>query len=218
MNSIQTHMWQFQIWKDRCENVPDWMVAEHPFGNPETKERNGQEVSATSMRHGYTAQRILGFMEKPPLCMLEIGSGFGGLMRVLARAWPAAKVFLADAPPMLEMQKRYLAETVNAKAHTFEGQPVDLVINNNSFGEMTSAEVGQHFGAIKSCLNENGALYTTNRLERDLDFKDYPYDQFWRHHVEHFCGARGWVECFSVRDFKADSPHPATMLTSDLTT
>lgn len=214
MDGIETPMTQLETWKERARGVPSWMLREHPAGDPDTVRHEGLDVTATSIRHGVTAHRIATLHQGlTPVRILEIGGGYGGLMRVLVEMFPGVEVYLADGPPLLSVQKFYLKETCGVTAHTWRGDvEVDLVVNTNSFGEMPNALVAEYFDLIQGRLNDYGSMYVSNRTERDTDFSAYPYDARWTHQVCHPYGARHWVECMSMRNWSANSPHPSGML------
>lgn len=223
MKGIQTGMGQTRRWQKKCTalGTPPEVYREDPFGNPEggvTDE--GVFVSATSLRAAYYAWRIRGswpdsmgmFMARN---MLEIGGGYGALVRAVALSVdvPMESVALADAAPLQEVQMRFLKETCPQldAGPPRPGDKYDLVTNTNSMGEMHPTEVARYMHIIQEKLIDGGVFYMVNRQRRVTNFTAYPYDGKWRHKVNLFVDDRDWVECFSVRDREATSIHPAIL-------
>lgn len=226
MKGIQTgptHASRFLKW---CEKIgcPPAVYADSPFGNPTAKDYKGVLTSASSLRAGYYAWRIRTLWAKDdpngmfmPRHLLEIGGGYGALVRAIALSadLPLVGVALADAGPLQIIQKMFLANAVTGGLDVdtpAPGDRYDLVTNTNSLGEMHSSEVARYLDIIQSRLEPGGVFYTVNRRDRVTNFAAYPYDGKWRHTLELFLGDKHWVECYSVRDLDADSAHPATLL------
>ena len=228
MTGIQTDPIHANRFLKACQRIgcPPAVYAESDFGNPTAKEHDGVLVSSSSLRAGYYAWRIRNRWAEDdqhgmfmPRHLLEIGGGYGALVRAIAAAVdaPLGGIALADGKPLQEIQQTFLANAVNngtllPVARPAPGDRYDLVTNTNSLGEMQSREVGRYLHTIQARLEPGGVFYTVNRRYRVTDFAAYPYDRKWRHTIEAFLGHPGWVECHSVRDLNADSAHPDELL------
>lgn len=235
MHGIQTDPAHAIRWAKKCDRVgvPPSVYEDSRFGNPKGMEHNEVFVTASSCRAAYHAWRIRSMwpgadMEpsKPvagavmrwmmmPSSMLEIGGGYGALVRAIALVvdTPLISVSLADAAPLQHIQKNFLHETTPL-LHTLKsgvGDRYDLVTNTNSLGEMHVSEVERYLGLIQERLRPGGVFYTVNRRTRVTNFTSYPYDEKWHHRVNNWVDDRDWVECFSVRDPHAVSPHPSKL-------
>jgi len=232
MHGIQTDPIKTAMWIRRCEHIgcPPEIYEDSRFGNPRGQDHNEVFVTASSLRAAYYAWRIRSMWPGPdlkpvkpmkgwvngnmmmPSHMLDIGGGYGALVRAIALTVdvPLQEAALADAKPTQEVQLIFLRETqpLLYAGPSASGDKYDLVVNTNSLGEMHINEVQRYFRIIQQRLRPGGVFYTVNRSVRVTSFKNYPYDEKWRHLVNFFVDDRGWVECFSVRDPDAVSPHP----------
>jgi len=228
MEGMQDPPSKLSAWlkRTRTLGIEDADLVEPEFGNPDGGVYSQRGVlTTTAARHGYYARQIFaragGDIDGAHL--LEIGGGFGGLVRALHRIPGAggvgvSRVTLLDAPPCIELQTCYLRQ-VCQKLQVVDYSPdlvFDLVTNTHSLGEMTSSEVARYFGVIQTQVREGGYFYSANRLRRCVHFEDYPYDGQWAHEVwfTPMAPEPKWVECFSTRCHGALAPHPALALTT----
>jgi len=213
MAGIQVSPNLFNNWRSQCASigVPPHVFADNRVGNPKGRMVEGVFATASSLRAGFHAWRVYGFMEEltgRPLRLLSIGGGFGAFAKALSCCLPnGLMISLADAAPMQRIQERYLQDS-GVHAEPYEpGRRYDVVSNKYSFGEMVKPEVDRYFGIIQREISQGGLLYSFNRRERVTNFESYPYDESWRHL---FVSARDvFVECISRRDDEASSLHPS---------
>ena len=104
----------------------------------------------------------------------EVGGGYGQLAAAFARVLPGVKYTIIDAPPQLEIQRRWLSHIgLNVGAHgdnqinlvssldyKLLQQDVDLLINVNSFCEMGEVEIRSY---IDRSHIDYKWLYSNNR-------------------------------------------------------
>ena len=220
MKHIQTSYGNLPLWQRKCADagVPFAWMEDSKFGMPQGSSIDGKFVTAHSCRMAYYAHRILSRIEwKKPITVVEIGGGFGSLARTFAAnlGKELSAYFLVDSTEMRRISESYLAGAGHKTYPFWWLRPTDawpecdLVINTNSLGEMDLAEVTQYFKKIQAHLIGGGAFYSHNRIERLTNFRAYPYDGQWEHHVE----KDGiFVEALSIRRHGANSPHPVTMI------
>jgi hypothetical protein len=222
MKGIQTGHGHRIRWAKHCQrlDVPDHVFRDDEFGAPVGyTDDAGVFSSASSLRAAFHAWRIRSMWPSSPFSpgwLFELGGGYGALIRALYLAADEAPrvATIADHRVLQHVQMRYLDATcpellVKTPA---PGDRYDLVTNTNSLGEMLSSEVARYFKQIQERLSPGGVFYTVNRRLRVTNFQNYPYDEKWRHQVTFFVGDAAWVECFSVRDPTANSPHPVTLI------
>lgn len=187
-------------------------------GNPEGWMRGGIFATQDSLRMARVLNRILSCWVPPkPISILEIGGGFGALARTILTHLPGFISYtLIDGPPCLEIQSRYLravfpSAPISFCSHdmfdTLINRRFDLVINTNSFSEMTHGEVARYFDLIHTTLRPGGLLYSRNRdklnhdgATPDVPFKDFPFDKHWRFiHKSIPKDAPLWLEVAALR-------------------
>ncbi len=213
MAGIQVGPKSFNNWLSKCESigVPPHVFADNRIGNPKGRMVWGVFATASSLRAGFHAWRMYGFMEGltgRPLRLLSIGGGFGAFAKALSCCLPGGLlVSLADAVPMQRIQERYLHDS-GVHAEPYEpGRRYDVISNKYSFGEMVKSEVDRYFGIIQREIAQGGILYSFNRSKRVTNFEAYPYDESWRHLFVSSCDV--FVECISRRDDGAAALHPS---------
>lgn len=204
MNADTLALWQSAADENEC---PPQILVESKVGSPKSVLGPlGLAVSANSIRAGLYAWRIKLLTQKigtqPKINhVLEIGGGFGALARALYLVFGVQRFSLADAPPMITLQKGYITRTTSARADELSEHDVyDLVTNTNSLGEMEFAEVERYIEIIERQLRPGGVFYSVNRASRVTDFVAYPFGpKKWTHHQSPFLGNATWIESFSVR-------------------
>lgn len=229
MKGIQTGHARLDMWMSYCrrDSVPRFAMVDSNFGTPTGRFVDGKLYTAGSCKNAWYAHdavRRAAKLSAPALSrsrlhLLEIGGGYGGMARALCSMLPIETVSFIDAEPLVTVQRVYVRETTRARVVEHDAERrYDVVTNTMSFGEMPYAAVKTYFDVIKAQLTEGGFFYTANRVSRETDFAAYPYGKHWRHSVNFMPNeqkeklARGYVSCCSVRDHRADSPHPVTML------
>ncbi len=154
-------------------------------------ERAGRQVSADFLRLLSYVQTIRRHAEPgfAPELILEIGSGYGGLARLLKATYPAACVCLVDIPACLRAAEYFLRESLPSarlawiddprpgldpaqadflfvpadKAEAIEGQTFDLAVNTWSFGEMPNAQIRLWFDLLQK-RNRADRLFLLNHF------------------------------------------------------
>lgn len=188
----------------RCEeeSVPLAMREDSLVGDPVGWTRRGIFVTATSLIMARRLSRILSSWIPPrSLRVLEIGGGFGAMARTVLTHLHVQSYTMIDGPPCLEIQRHYLYTTCPDASVKFipcdemQGKMsyvhinglFDLIININSFSEMTTNEVKDYFILIHGTLLPGGLLYSynKNRLNRDgaepdVPFSAFPFDDRWK--------------------------------------
>lgn len=216
MEGIETKPLQLRLWLERARamGVEPQHMADAMVGDPKGEQLDGFFMTANSVRMACYVHRILKHWKPPQRYdALEIGGGYGALLLALWVTRPPEKYYAIDSAPMVRLQEEYARRTTRVEVSAFPGADVHLVVNTNSFGEMDLGEVLRYFAIIEKHLVDGGAFYTQNRVERVTDFRRYPYGPGWRHVlVKNPFGDKAWVECLSIRDRGASSPHPLEML------
>ena len=197
-------------------------------GGPQASMLRDMPVTADSIRMATYAHRIETIWRGTSnwasslISVMEIGGGFGGFAYALTKRMPILEYILIDDAACLEIQRRFLRSALSRElfsacrfisredAMEFNGK-IHLVVNTHSFGEMTVSEVAKYFKLIERVLVAGGAFYTVNRLDRDVSFREYPYDALWKHIVVSPLESK-MIECISVRDPSGRSQHPVNRL------
>ena len=163
---------------------------ESPFASSKVLfDWQGRTISTSFLWHLCAAVRLRELCPKPEIVM-EIGTGFGGLARLMRMALPETTFLLVDLPETLvftdvylrlnfpELRIGYISEPTNIDLgylHRFDfllvpnnlidnlrGLKVDLAINIASFGEMTQESTNSYLRFIEDELHTD-ALYSINQ-------------------------------------------------------
>ena len=222
MRYIQTtsrDMYLTQWTKCHKEKVPLQWREDSRAGDPVGWTRGGIFVTPSSLR----AARVLHMITKRweplrPARILEIGGGFGALARTVLTYLDVESYTLVDGPPCLEIQRQYLEMThpmapieliscLDVQRGVLDDATFDLVINTNSFSEMSLEDVVGYFSLIHHTLVPGGLFYSLNRnrlnydgAAPDVPFKDFPMDARWDIiYREMPLDAPLWLEVLAVR-------------------
>lgn len=224
MNGLQTSPSRLDKWLTYCarDGVPERHMVDSEFGSPYGEYLDYGLVTASSAKNAWYAWQIAKrYNGRRPIDLLEMGGGYGGLVRALHMMLEVRSVVLLDSDVCTEIQTKYLRDTcpeVEILSMTDTEEAVDLVTNTMSFGEMKYAQVKMYFDVIQSHLREGGVFYTANRVQREVNFSAYPYDANWRHEINYMPNegkkafTNGYISCYSVRDRSASNPHPVSLL------
>ena len=215
---IQTRHSKLPEMLERCikYGIPSWLWHDprigDPIGKQVTQDRQTVFVTASSLRMAMHAWRIRQRWcqreQHDPIRVVEIGAGYGGLSYALSQVFGISHYYYIDGPPLLQLQKFYTRAcgirymwTVFAKPEEIELiKTADLVINVNSFAEMTQDEVDYYFRWINCITTPGGLFYSFNREHRNVRFANYPYGDYWeRSTTIHHSNYTPFVECFAYR-------------------
>lgn len=198
MEGIQLHSSELREWLKRCQHIPERLRVDSTCGDPIGEDHGYGLVTADSLKFAHYADRV----RAPERCrLLEIGAGYGGLVRALYRRGTIRNVALIDAEPCLRMQEYFIGVTcpdLPIVKHDSERE-YDLVVNAMSLGEMHKDEVARYFDVIHRQLKPGGVFFTLNRVHRVTDFADYPFDANWIREERVTEYSPAYVACLSVR-------------------
>jgi putative sugar O-methyltransferase len=184
-------------------------LEESPIGSPRTHEVDGIRVTQSSIEYTYMLSHLDPYFDSVRV-VVDIGGGYGGLVRLIKLARPDMRIVLLDLPEVNAIQTYFLAsafprarvlglsdvvgmDSIDPRALDFDflvlpGQlierlsPVsfDAAINTRSMMEMDLETVGFYLRQVQGKLAENGIFYCVNRYVKKTRLKDYPFDQRWR--------------------------------------
>lgn len=172
-------------------------VEETPAGGITAVRYRGKLISYNLMRHAMFAGRIQRYVDlAPALTIVEIGSGYGSLARLMTILSPRSRVVLVDIPSSLALAYYYLRRSCPsisiAAPHQYtsgrdamasdatvvllpdgwiDAVPsgsVDLVINTTSFQEMQPEVLRRYFEALQRF--SRGYFYCYNRLRTPASY------------------------------------------------
>ena len=170
-------------------------LVESRLVRPETlAEREGRRLSPDFVRYLYYAQQLQrhSVLARPRSRILEIGSGYGGMGRVLKHLVPGATLFLADLPSSLVYAYLFLASefpearlvvakpggTPDAyadadfvfvpvhRAECLKGLSFDLAMNIWSFGEIPNEYLQRWFDLLQTGANVDWLFLLNSFLKR----------------------------------------------------
>ncbi len=107
-----------------------------------------------------------------PWAVLDIGGGTGDLGRCLSKYVDLRYYVVLDHPrviPWLWEEATFFPRNLHRMQHKY-----DLVVNTNSFGEMDLDTVTAYIRSIEE--GNSKYLYSVNRIERQVNFDDYPLE------------------------------------------
>jgi putative sugar O-methyltransferase len=185
------------------------LFEESPIGNPRTHEIGRASVTQSSLEYTYMLSHLNPHLGNARV-VVDIGGGYGGLVRLLKLVRPHARFLLLDLPEVNAIQTYFLSrafpganvlglsdvvaiEVIDPRSLDFDflvlpGQLFDrvapssfeAVINTRSMMEMDLPTVGFYLRNIQEKLPEGGVFYCLNRYEKKTRLKDYPFDDRWR--------------------------------------
>ena len=145
-----------------------------------------------------------------PLTMLEIGSGYGGLISKIKHNYKNIRCIIIDLPEVLAVQNYYLSQEFPQSKFLFlkdlkeEGEKIfhyefdflllpyweivkipnkslDIIINIRSMMEMTKEMINYYFVNIRRKIKTNGNFVCINRYEKyETKIREYPFDLKWK--------------------------------------
>jgi hypothetical protein len=184
-------------------------LEESPIGNPRTHEIDGIRLTQSSLEYTYMLSHLNPHLDSARV-VVDIGGGYGGLVRLVKLARPAMRFVLLDLPEVNAIQTYFLASAfpdakvlglsdvsqlklIDPRALDFHflvlpGQlferlspsSFEAVINTRSMMEMDLGTVGFYLGHIQAKIAPGGVFYCVNRYEKKTRLKDYPFDEKWR--------------------------------------
>ena len=149
-------------------------------------------------------------LEKDSINVLEIGSGYGGLISKIKKKYKNSRCILIDLPETIVIQTYYLnSEFPNAKflylsdlkkykekildidfdflilpyweIEAIPNKLIDLIINIRSMMEMTKKTIAFYFKQINRIISDDGNFVCINRYQKnDISLKEYPFDLYWK--------------------------------------
>ena len=149
-------------------------------------------------------------LETDSINVLEIGSGYGGLISKIKRKYKNSRCILIDLPETAVIQTYYLnSEFPNAKflylsdlkkykekildidfdflilpyweIEAIPDKLINLIINIRSMMEMTKETITFYFKQINRIICDNGNFVCINRYKKnDIVLKNYPFDLYWK--------------------------------------
>ncbi len=172
-------------------------LEESSVGRPQRYLVDGLNVTSPTIDFTCFAHRLLRFLNAyrdEPLAFVEIGGGFGGLVRILKALFPASKFMLLDLPPgnaiatyylnrhFPEQRFYYLSDLRNDNPLIWDNydfailpgwsleelaeHSVSCVINTRSMQEMTRPVIDYYFSQIQRTLMPKGLFYCVNRYSK----------------------------------------------------
>ena len=141
--------------------------------------------------------------------IVEIGAGYGGIASKVKKSLDNAKYIIFDLPEVNAVQSYYLTnvfpdkkilgydeylKSKNIMKESFDflilpgweidklkPNSVDAFINMRSMMEMDYNIIEFYMNAIQKSGKDNSFFINVNRYQkRDINFRDYPYDQNWK--------------------------------------
>lgn len=217
MSCIQTLLGEREggktdLWLRLCkeEGVPEHYWDDTFVGDPEVYEIEGHRVNPSSLRHAYSAHKILNYLGTDEIgTVLEIGGGYGGFVRALLQRFKVGRWFAVDHPTVLTIQRRFLSEECpNMRVTYLEPKDLtvveetDLFVNQSSFGEMDPGEVAHYISHANKITNEGGAMLLANKTERRASLWEYPFDDGWNIKLGLWADNEEWFELWARRTRK----------------
>ncbi len=184
-------------------------LEESPIGNPRTHDVDGIRLTQSSLEYTYMLSHLNSHLDCARV-VVDIGGGYGGLVRLIKLARPAMRFVLLDLPEVNAIQAYFLANAfpdakvlgltdvshvklIDPRSLDFDflvlpGQlfdrlgpsSFDAIINTRSMMEMDLETVGFYIRGIQEKLAPGGIFYCVNRYEKKTRLKDYPFDEKWR--------------------------------------
>lgn len=191
--------------------------------------RHGRRVSVDFLRLlSYThviRQQLDNAGKKSPRLILEIGSGFGGLARLLKLTYPTATICLVDIPACLRVAHHYIKESLPEarihwcdgavddvaaegvdfylvpadQAHHIQDQNIDLAMNVWSFGEMPNQQIQKWFDFIQK-NNETAHLFLINHFMATVPL----HASVLKQQSDHYDWLRRMDHAWHIRAFEID--------------
>ena len=145
-----------------------------------------------------------------PITLLEIGSGYGGLISKIKHNYKGIKCIIIDLPEVLAVQNYYLSQEFPNSKFLFltdlkkDGEKIfnyefdflllpyweiiripnkslDLIINIRSMMEMTKEMIKYYFTNIHRIIKDKGNFVCINRYEKyETKIREYPFDLKWK--------------------------------------
>ena len=152
-------------------------------GNPRVINVDGLgPVPVSTLRYLSVARRVQQDLQPEPGChVLEIGVGYGGLVRILGALIPRVRFTLVDLPETLALARRYLAESgVTAPVEYIASNRVrtissDVLVSNYALSELRRPVQDKYMAAFVS--NAKSGYVTWNsispRTYRSLTPRDF---------------------------------------------
>jgi hypothetical protein len=139
-------------------------------GNPDFINVDGLgPVPASALRYLSVARKVQQVLRPGQEChVVEIGVGYGGLVRILAALMPRARFTLVDLPETLALARRYLAESgVTAAVEYVTSNRMrsissDLLISNYALSELRRPVQNRYIAAYVS--NAKSGYVTWNSI------------------------------------------------------
>lgn len=176
-----------------------------PAGSPYLVHLDGKALHSGSLyylAHVYEILRGTDLDENGEYTFVDLGAGYGGILKFLLQIFPRSKGIVFDIPQILVFSSYFLTKTfkdkqvgfsldvngVSEAIHKFDilllphwktgelpTNSVDLFINTGSLPEMPW-EASQHYlGVIRRAVKPNGFFYTFNRWET-IQTKTHPLE------------------------------------------
>jgi putative sugar O-methyltransferase len=201
-----------RIYEELRERVPERyrpFLEESPIGNPRMLEVGGLRVSQSSLEYTFMLSHLDPYLEGVRVAV-DIGGGYGGLVRLIKLARPSTRLVLFDLPEVNAIQSYFLTKAfpgakvlgladvvrrdgIDPRSLDFDflvipGQlferlepgSFEAAINTRSMMEMDLDTVAFYLRQIQGKVSEGGVFYCVNRYEKKTRLKDYPFDERWR--------------------------------------
>ena len=223
--------WRLQFLKDRhgfdMEAQPESLQESANVEAARRKTIVGRELSSDFLNRIMWLERVsqtVPVLEKP-LVVMELGGGYGALVRAIKLRNPGARFILVDIPESLFFQEiflrnafpdagfQYLGDFAEVPAPTsdfvfvpnkmldgLKGFPVDLFVNTNALGEMPNPIVQGWFDFLQGHIQAD-YCFTLNRFLN----RNSTMENIWRkeHNNCNMCFDPLW----EILDWEVDPPY-----------
>lgn len=199
------------IYRRLSNEIPDAYrpyLEEIGVGHPRSVVVDGIPVTQSSLEYAYMLSHLDPYLSDVDV-VVDIGGGYGGLSRVLKRAFPEMRIVLLDLPEVNTIQTYFLRTCFDSAKFLYlrdvyrqdridlaplefdfmllPGQLIEklargsfgLVINTRSMMEMDLPTISFYLNHIQDKLGAGGLFYCVNRYSKKTRLKDYPFDDKW---------------------------------------
>ncbi len=193
-------------------------------------EREGRQISIDFLRLLTYTDTISTHLSNAgvssPQLIVEIGSGYGGLARLLKLHYPDTTICLIDIPVCLRAAEYYLRKSMQGaqivhlrdvasndiseskadfilipveEAYLINGQNIDLAVNIWSFGEMPNHYIQTWFDFIQK-HNTTDHLFLLNHFMASIELEPGNVE----HQANHYNWLRGIDKAWKIQAFEID--------------
>jgi len=159
------------------------LMHEEMIGDPHVITVAGMQMGVSSIEWAYMVSRIHTYLPTGAR-VVDIGSGYGGMIGKLLRYDPTLKCTCIDFPELLKVQQYYLEQIPKETPVRFleagiDPGEADCFINTRSMSEMDQDQVQIYLNMIQLRLVSGGIFYSVNHPRFISEMTKWELDSKW---------------------------------------